>query len=55
MLKDIYSEAESRMKGAIQALEEDLAGIRTGRASPAWLSDCRSTIMALATPLISAG
>jgi ribosome recycling factor len=35
MLKDIYKEAESRMKGAIQALEEDLAGIRTGRASPA--------------------
>jgi ribosome recycling factor len=35
MLKDIYKEAESRMKGALQALEEDLAGIRTGRASPA--------------------
>jgi ribosome recycling factor len=35
MLKDIYKEAETRMKGAVQALEEDLAGIRTGRASPA--------------------
>ncbi len=35
MLKDVYKEAEARMKGAIQALEEDLAGIRTGRASPA--------------------
>ena len=35
MLKDIYREAETRMKGAVQALEDDLAGIRTGRASPA--------------------
>ncbi len=35
MLKEIYKETEVRMKGAIQALEEDLAGIRTGRASPA--------------------
>ncbi len=34
MLKDVYHEAEARMKGAIQALEEDLAGIRTGRAHP---------------------
>jgi ribosome recycling factor len=34
MLKDAYQEAESRMKGAIQALEEDLGTIRTGRASP---------------------
>jgi ribosome recycling factor len=35
MLKEIYKEAEARMKGAIQALEDDLGGIRTGRASPA--------------------
>lgn len=35
MLKDIYREAETRMKRAVQALEEDLAGIRTGRANPA--------------------
>ena len=35
MLKEIYKETETRMKGAIQALEEDLSGIRTGRASPA--------------------
>lgn len=34
MLKEVYHEAEARMKGAIQALEEDLAGIRTGRAHP---------------------
>jgi ribosome recycling factor len=35
MLKEIQKEAEMRMRGAIQALEEDLSGIRTGRASPA--------------------
>jgi len=35
MLKDVYRDAEARMKGAVQALEEDLAGIRTGRAHPA--------------------
>ncbi len=35
MIRDTVKEAESRMKGAIQALEDDLAGIRTGRASPA--------------------
>lgn len=35
MLKETYEEARARMKGAIQALEEDLAGIRTGRAHPA--------------------
>ena len=28
-------DADSRMRGAIQSLSEDLAGVRTGRASPA--------------------
>ena len=35
MIKELLSDAEARMKGAIHALEEDLASIRTGRASPA--------------------
>lgn len=35
MLKDVYKDAETRMQGAIDALEEELAGIRTGRAHPA--------------------
>jgi hypothetical protein len=35
MLKDTYRESESRMRGAIQSLEDDLAAIRTGRAHPA--------------------
>jgi ribosome recycling factor len=35
MIKETIKEAETRMKGAVQTLEEDLSGIRTGRASPA--------------------
>lgn len=35
MVNEALAEAESRMKGAVRALEEDLSGIRTGRASPA--------------------
>lgn len=35
MIKETLRDAESRMKGAVNSLEEDLAGIRTGRAHPA--------------------
>jgi ribosome recycling factor len=35
MIKESLAEAESRMNGAIHALEDDLATVRTGRASPA--------------------
>lgn len=52
MLKDIYNDAESRMKGAIQALEEDLAGIRTGRASPALIERLQVDYYGALTPLI---
>lgn len=34
-IKDLLKDAETRMTGAIHSLSEDLAGIRTGRASPA--------------------
>ena len=34
-VRDLLKDAETRMHGAIQALTDDLAGIRTGRASPA--------------------
>jgi ribosome recycling factor len=52
MLDDIYKEAETRMKGAIQALEEDLAGIRTGRASPALVEKLPVEYYGSPTPLI---
>lgn len=35
MIKEILIDAEKRMRSAIQTLEDDLAAIRTGRASPA--------------------
>ena len=35
MIKETLKEAETRMKGAIQSLEEDLSGFAPGRASPA--------------------
>jgi ribosome recycling factor len=52
MLKEMYSEAELRMKGAIQALEEDLAGIRTGRASPALVERLQVEYYGTPTPLV---
>ncbi|HUV15032.1 MAG TPA: ribosome recycling factor [Pelolinea sp.] len=35
MIKELINDAEKRMRSAIQSLEDDLAGVRTGRASPA--------------------
>jgi len=50
MLKEVYSETEARMKSAIQALEEDLSGIRTGRAHPGLVE--RLTIEYYGTPTL---
>lgn len=52
MLKEAQQEAEARMKSAIQALEEDLAGIRTGRASPALVERLHVEYYGMPTPLI---
>ncbi len=52
MLKDVYKEAEGRMKGAIQALEDDLAGIRTGRAHPALVEKLPVEYYGMPTPLM---
>lgn len=52
MLKEAYREAEARMTGAIQALEEDLAGIRTGRAHPALVEKVHIEYYGVPTPLI---
>ncbi len=52
MLNDIYTEAKARMKGAIQSLEEDLAAIRTGRASPALVERLSVEYYGAPTPLI---
>ncbi len=52
MLKDLYKEAESRMKSAIQALEDELSGIRTGRASPALVERMTIEYYGSPTPLM---
>jgi ribosome recycling factor len=52
MLKELQKEAESRMKSAIQVLEEDLAGIRTGRAHPALVEKLQVEYYGVPTPLI---
>ena len=52
MIKETVKEAESRMKGAIQVLEEDLAGIRTGRASPALVERLQVEYYGMETPLM---
>jgi ribosome recycling factor len=51
MLRDVYKEAEERMKGAIESLEEDLSGIRTGRAHPALVEKLPVEYYGSPTPL----
>lgn len=52
MLKELYKEAESRMKSAIRALEDELAGIRTGRASPGLVERLSVEYYGVPTPLL---
>jgi ribosome recycling factor len=52
MVNDALTEAESRMKGAVRALDEDLAGIRTGRASPALVERLHVDYYDTPTPLV---
>jgi len=52
MLKDVYHDADGRMKGAVEALEEDLSGIRTGRAHPALVEKISIEYYGVPTPLI---
>ena len=52
MLKEIISDATSRMDGAISSLENDLATIRTGRASPALIEKLPIDYYGMPTPLL---
>jgi ribosome recycling factor len=52
MIKETIKEAEGRMKGAIQSLEDDLATIRTGRASPALVERLHVDYYGAPTPLL---
>lgn len=52
MIKESIKEGETRMRGAIQSLEEDLSGLRTGRASPALVERLTIEYYGVPTPLI---
>ncbi len=52
MIKDLLKDAENRMKSALLALEEDLTGIRTGRATPALVEKLPIEYYGMATPLL---
>jgi ribosome recycling factor len=52
VIKDMLKEAEGRMNGAIQSLENDLAVIRTGRASPALVEKLSVLYYDTPTPLM---
>ena len=51
MVKEALADAEDRMKGAITALEQNLATIRTGRASPALVERLSVEYYGTPTPL----
>jgi ribosome recycling factor len=52
MVKESIKEGETRMKGAILALEQDLGSIRTGRASPTLLERLHVDYYGVPTPLM---
>jgi ribosome recycling factor len=51
-IRDMLKDAESRMHGAIQSLTDDLATIRTGRASPALVEKLPIEYYGSPTPLM---
>lgn len=52
MIKDTLREAAERMQTALDALEEDLSAIRTGRASPGLVERLPVDYFGASTPLI---
>lgn len=51
MIRDLLKETEDRMDKAVQALQNDLMTIRTGRASPALVERLRIEAYGVTTPL----
>jgi len=51
MINDALKESQGRMKKAVEALQHDLASIRTGRASPALVENLRVDYYGVPTPL----
>jgi len=52
VIKDILKDADSRMHASIQVLTDDLAAIRTGRASPALVEKLPVEYYGAPTPLM---
>jgi ribosome recycling factor len=52
MIKETVKNAEHHMKGALNSLEEDLTGIRTGRATPALVEKLPIDYYGMPTPLM---
>ena len=52
MIKETVKETETRMKATLASLEEDLTGIRTGRATPALVEKLPVDYFGMATPLM---
>ena len=52
MIKDIIKESDVRMQTAIVSLEEDLTGIRTGRANPSLVERLPVDYFGAPTPLL---
>jgi len=52
VIKETVKDGENRMLSAIQALEDDLAGIRTGRATPALVEKLPVEYYGAPTPLL---
>jgi ribosome recycling factor len=52
MIKETIADSEGRMKSALQILDEDLAGVRTGRASPALVEKLHVDYYGAPTPLM---
>ncbi|HSR19305.1 MAG TPA: ribosome recycling factor [Anaerolineales bacterium] len=52
MIKDLLRDAEHRMHGAIKSLSDDLAAVRTGRASPALIEKLSVSYYDAPTPLM---
>lgn len=51
MINDVLREAEERMRKAVEALQEDLRTVRTGRASPALIERLSVEYYGVPTPL----
>jgi len=51
MIKDIYAEAEEKMKKAIAAFQRELSTLRAGRANPSLLDNIEVNYYGVPTPL----